>query len=877
MAILWYSIKILNVNFEIIFSGVFGVDNSKIKLFYQTNVSNPDFTKNILVPEGAYLPPLGGSTNTFNGSEFTSGGTLVNVEPFDIYGFKSRISKIGFYKFVEYDMFGFSETTYTINFMVNEQNYDYVSTADYYFEIEPTTSPLSDIELTFVIEPNFSLITLPMTDFTGTIDWGNGTVKQYTSTNGPFFNYLQTGIYTVKIKNTSSCSSFGPSFRTEIFEKALIEFKYINNVQSITNLSSLFANCTRSVAVYFANDVTSNVQDMSAMFYKSTNITAIDQVSNKINLNCLSCTTLKDFLRESKNVGSFLNLTNTNNVIDMSGMFFKANYNNQIVLNCLNCITLKDFLREASNFNSSVNLSNTSNVTDMSYMFYKAINFNNNIDFDCSSCTTLQSFLDEASKFNSELKLSNTGKVKAMNGMFSGCKEFNKPITLDCTSCTTLQAFLRNASVFNETLTLSNTSSVLSMAGMFSNCKEFNKEINLDSSACTTFSFFLSGATKFNNLNKNLNLTTTNAVDMSAMFYECSSFNQNISFDCTSCTNLGSFLYKATSFNSKLELSNTLNVKNMSSMLQECTSFNQPINLECNSCINLGSFLYKATSFNSLLNLLNTSIVTNMSSMLQECTSFNQPIKLDCSSCKFLSNFLNGSSNFNNFLDLTPIPVMENANDMLKGVLNLSTENYSNLLILWGSNEILKPSINLVASGIKYNALAQPYRNKLTSSPNNWNIQDAGINQIPTVIDEYPQSLTKIYGNGLFTLSYKSNNKASPVYTSDNENVATINQDGIVRLVGPGNASLKVFLPEYEIYTSGTSECLLTVVQNTPENPVVVSNPSDFASFLETPGAGFCELNVSSLEITSPLINDDSSTLKTIVVTQKCVLVITTL
>ena len=77
----------------------------------------------------------------------------------------------------------------------------------------------------------------------------------------------------------------------------------------------------------------------------------------------------------------------------------------------------------------SVNLRDTSNVTDMSGMFFGAESFNQPIgDWDTSKVTNMNGMFYEAKSFNQPIGDWDTSKVTNMSFMFGGAKSFNQPI-----------------------------------------------------------------------------------------------------------------------------------------------------------------------------------------------------------------------------------------------------------------------------------------------------------------------------------------------------------------------------------------------------------------------------------------------------------------
>ena len=77
----------------------------------------------------------------------------------------------------------------------------------------------------------------------------------------------------------------------------------------------------------------------------------------------------------------------------------------------------------------SVNLRDTSNVTDMSGMFLGAESFNQPIgNWDTSMVTDMSYMFDFARSFNQPIGNWDTSKVTNMSFMFGGAKSFNQPI-----------------------------------------------------------------------------------------------------------------------------------------------------------------------------------------------------------------------------------------------------------------------------------------------------------------------------------------------------------------------------------------------------------------------------------------------------------------
>ena len=166
------------------------------------------------------------------------------------------------------------------------------------------------------------------------------------------------------------------------------------------NCYRLFYNLTSVKQIDFSNFDTSNVTDMSYMFYYCRPLTSLDlsgfDTSNVTNTNnmfyyCRALTSLD------------LSGFDTSNVTDMNCMFY-------------NCQALTSL--DLSGFN-------TSNVTDMSYMFYycQALTSLDLSGFDTSNVTNM-SYMFRYCQALTSLDLSgfDTSNVTNMNNMFNYCR-----------------------------------------------------------------------------------------------------------------------------------------------------------------------------------------------------------------------------------------------------------------------------------------------------------------------------------------------------------------------------------------------------------------------------------------------------------------------
>lgn len=195
---------------------------------------------------------------------------------------------------------------------------------------------------------------------------------------------------------------------------------------SVTNLFSMFKDCTSLTELDLSGSNSENVKDMSEMFYGCRALSKLDLTDFKtgqvttMKSMFLGCSTL-----ETLNVSSF----NTENVTTMVGMFN-------------NCSSLRSL--DLPGFN-------TANVTEMSSMFKK-----------CSSLRSL------------DLSSFNTRKVTQMQSMFIGCTNLESIdlSSFDTENMTSMIAMFNSCTKL-ETLDLSSfaTPKMVTMTSAFENCE----------------------------------------------------------------------------------------------------------------------------------------------------------------------------------------------------------------------------------------------------------------------------------------------------------------------------------------------------------------------------------------------------------------------
>ena len=195
------------------------------------------------------------------------------------------------------------------------------------------------------------------------------------------------------------------------------------DTSQVTNMSGMFYRMSSLTTLNLSNFDTSKVMNMSGMFQGMSNLTTL----NLSNFDTSQATNMSLMFFDMRNLTT-LNLSNfnTSKVTSMNGMF--RNTHNLTTLNLSNFNTSKvtdmgSMFSSMSNL-TTINLSNfdTSSVTNMQYMFNGMSNLTtlNLSNFDTSNVTNMQNMFSYMSNLTT-LDLSNfdTSQVTNMQSMFS--------------------------------------------------------------------------------------------------------------------------------------------------------------------------------------------------------------------------------------------------------------------------------------------------------------------------------------------------------------------------------------------------------------------------------------------------------------------------
>lgn len=347
---------------------------------------------------------------------------------------------------------------------------------------------------------------------------------------------------------------------------------------SVTDLRSMFKDCTSLTELDLSGSNAENVKDMGEMFYGCRALSKLDltdfktgQVTTMENMFCI-CSTL-----ETLDVSSF----NTENVTTMLGMFN-------------NCSSLRSL--DLPGFN-------TANVTQMSSMFKK-----------CSSLRSL------------DLSSFNTRKVAYMQDMFQGCTNLE---SIDLSSFDTENMKSMTGMFFSctklETLDLSSfaTPKMVSMVDAFSNCK--NLKMIYVTSAFTTdkvtldFSIF-AGCVNLPNYNPDktgVKMAHTGAggylTAATASWVRWDAPTGTLSFHRSATKPVGDNIYE-------LQYGNRQDWNDHAAEIKKVVfkaGFRDEIHTTCSN------WFYGCTNLTNIEGIenLNTSYVKNMSGMFDQCSN----------------------------------------------------------------------------------------------------------------------------------------------------------------------------------------------------------------------------------------------------------------
>lgn len=526
------------------------------------------------------------------------------------------------------------------------------------------------------------------------------------------------------------------------------------DVSKVTNMSSVFQSASSFNQPLESWNVGA-VTNMTSMFNTAI---AFNQPLN--NWNTSNVTTMREMFRGARAFNSAISNWDTSKVTSMYYMFSGAQSFNQPVgaWNTSSVTSMSRMFEGATPFNQPLNDWDVSNVTDMNTMF-GGTSFNQPLDmWNIASLTSLYAIFYQARQFNQPLNSWDVSNIINFGNMFMGARSFNQSLdSWDTSKATTMRQMFLFADDFNQPIGMWDTSSVTDFNAMFYYAPAFNQPIgNWNVSSATRFQEMFQGASSFNQYIGNWN--TSAATNMIDMFTTAQSFNNGqpsgessapLNWGTSSVTNMNRMFNGASAFNQPISSWNTSNVTNMSEMFSNAWKFNQPLNTWNTSKVTaLNSMFFGASDFNQPIDTWDTSTVTTMSSMFSSATSFNQPLNSwNVSAVTNMSSMFQSAHAFNQ-----PLPNWGTGSVTSMRYMFHDARSYNQPLINWNvsavtdmtgifnfsaytpatydqtltylATQTLRPNVSFGASGVTY--CNDTARAVLTSSPNNWSIQDGG-------------------------------------------------------------------------------------------------------------------------------------------------------
>ena len=261
--------------------------------------------------------------------------------------------------------------------------------------------------------------------------------------------------------------------------------KYLDYVKSMYNVFSASTITYNELNEIFSYDDTSNVTDMSSMFYNCENLTSIPL------LNTSKVTNMSHMFSSCTNLAS-IPLLNTSKVTNMFSMFCGCRKLPSIPqLETANVTNMGKMFSSCTSL-TSIPMLNTSKVTNMSYMF--------------ENCTGLTSI--------SQL---NAPQVTDMSYMFYACTNLTSVSQLNAPKVTNMSSMFYNCTSLTSIPVL-NTSQVTNMSYMFRNCTSLTSIPSLNTSQVTNMSYMFYNCTNLTSISQ---LNASKVTNMNSMFEFC--------------------------------------------------------------------------------------------------------------------------------------------------------------------------------------------------------------------------------------------------------------------------------------------------------------------------------------------------------------------
>ena len=238
---------------------------------------------------------------------------------------------------------------------------------------------------------------------------GNGTIKHIVFDKS-FSTYTPTTLYGF-FKNLTKLET-------------ITGLEYLNT-EKVTDMSSMFSNCSSLTSLDVTHFNTENVTDMSYMFYNCSSLTSLDVT----HFNTAKVTDMHSMFEGCSSLTS-LDVThfNTANVRDMNNMFCSCSSLTSLDVTNFNTVNVTNMRYMFFNCSSLTSLDvahfNTAKVTDMEYMFCHCVALTSLdvINFNTENVTDMGHMFSSVALTSLDVISFNTAKVTNMCCMFSGCQ-----------------------------------------------------------------------------------------------------------------------------------------------------------------------------------------------------------------------------------------------------------------------------------------------------------------------------------------------------------------------------------------------------------------------------------------------------------------------
>ncbi len=581
-----------------------------------------------------------------------------------------------------------------------------------------------------------------VSDYDCTIDWGDGTVENFTGNDpDPSHIYTTAGTHSIKITgtfpyiNVSDCeTSFFAGIPTGVDQVSTDKKANAARLKSIDQWGSIkwesmygsFAFATDLVIEAADAPDLSEATTMYSTFFQATNFTGNLSQWNVSTIQDLRFTFMDDALFTSDlsawevgNVTSlrstFMNCTSFNSdlsqwdvsqVQDISRMFVSCeNFNSDLSQwNVGNVVNMSETFDGCLIFNSDLNNWDVSKVTIFSSMFFDAESFNSDLsNWNMSSANYTNNMFRGATSFSGDVSTWDVSNVTGMTQMFIFAENFNSDLSnWDVGNVTDMGQMFRGAKIFTSDLSNWNVSKVTDMEMMFSEAHDFNSDLsNWDVSNVTTMTAMFSEARKFNSDLSNWNVSQITS--MYNMFGFAESFNGDVStWDVSNVVNMQGMFSNAAAFNGDISQWNVSSVQDMRFMFNGASNFNSDLsNWDVNAVNDMHRMFGSCTSFDGDLSQWNTGNVMYMSQMFIGADKFNSDISnWNVSNVTTMAYMFDGAGSFDQNLggwNITSVNTMQN----MLNYAGISAENYDNTLIGWSTQNLLM-NTELGASSLYY-------------------------------------------------------------------------------------------------------------------------------------------------------------------------------